>query len=136
MFVQDVGIFLVGGNEVFFAIWPISSYVGVQIVRVLVRLMNLIVLNEFWTNVTSPMSLKIFSRTTFRSVVKKTLIFGVLKVFTSNFTYYNLYYRKLKLIPRKKYALYFPIQPLHFLQTLVKIHWILWWILTSFKRKM
>ena len=65
-------IFLGGGFEPFFAIWPISSYVGVQIVRELVRLMRLIGLNKFWTNVTSPMSLKKFSRTTFWwSVVRK-----------------------------------------------------------------
>ena len=65
-------------NEVFFALWSISSHVGVQIGRELVRLITLISLNKFLTNITSAMSLKKFSRTTFRwSVVKKTLIFGV-----------------------------------------------------------
>ena len=64
--------FLGGANEGLFPLWSISSYVGVQIVRELVRLMILIGLNKFRTNVTPPMSLKKFSRTTFRwSVVKK-----------------------------------------------------------------
>ena len=45
---------------------------------------------------------------------QKNVIFGVLKVFISNFTYYNLYQRKLKVIARKKYALRFSIQPLDF----------------------
>ena len=50
----------------YFAIWSISSHVGVQIGLELVRLIALIGLNKFWTNVTSPKSLKKFSRTTFR----------------------------------------------------------------------
>ena len=40
---------------------------------------------------------------------RKTFIFGVLKAFISNFTYYNHY-----LVARKKYALHFLIQPLDF----------------------
>ena len=58
--------FLGGGNEVFFPLWSISSHVGVQIGLELVRLIALICLNKFWTNVTSPKSLKKVSRTTFR----------------------------------------------------------------------
>ena len=66
------GIFLGGVNEAFFAIWPISSHVGVQIVRELVRLITLTGLNKFVTKITSPTSLKKSSRTTFRwSIVKK-----------------------------------------------------------------
>ena len=68
---DDVGIFLGGVNEAFFATWPISSQLGVQIGRELVRLITLIGLNKFVTNITSPTSLKKFSRTTFRwSIVK------------------------------------------------------------------
>ena len=86
------GFFLGGGSEVFFAIWPISSYVGVQIVRELVRLMTPIGLNKYLTNVTSPTSLKkFFTHDILMIRRQKTLIFDVLKAFTSNFTYYNLY---------------------------------------------
>ena len=60
------GFFLGGGFQELFAIWSISSHVGVQIGLELVRLIALICLNKFWTNVTSPKSLKKFSRTTFR----------------------------------------------------------------------
>ena len=64
---QHVGIFFRGGgNEVFFSFCPISSHVGIQIGRELVRLITLIGLNKFRTNITSPVSLKKFSRTTFR----------------------------------------------------------------------
>ena len=88
-----LGIFFLGGGfEVFFAIWPISSYVGVQIVRELVRLMTPIGLNKYLTNVTSPTSLKkFFTHDILMIRRQKTLIFDVLKAFTSNFTYYNLY---------------------------------------------
>ena len=41
-------------------------------------------------------------------------IFGIIKTFMSNVTDYNLYERKLEVITRKKYALYFSIQPLDF----------------------
>ena len=58
--------FLEGVFGALFAIWSISSHVGVQIGLELVRLIALIGLNKFWTNVTSPKSLKKFSRTTFR----------------------------------------------------------------------
>ena len=53
-----MGIFLGGGFEEIFAIWSISSRVGVQIGLQLVRFIALIGLNKFWTNVTSPKSLK------------------------------------------------------------------------------
>ena len=55
-----------GGNEVFFAIWPISSHVGVQMGWEVVRLITLIGLNKFLDSMTSTMSLTKFSRTTFR----------------------------------------------------------------------
>ena len=45
---------------------------------------------------------------------QKKFTFAVLKAFISNFTYYNLYQRKLKVIARKKYAIHFLIQPLDF----------------------
>ena len=41
-------------------------------------------------------------------------IFGIIKAFTSNFTDYNLYERKLEVIARKKYAVHFFIQLLDF----------------------
>ena len=69
---SDGDFFLEGGFQGLFAIWSISSHVGVQIGLELVRLIALICLNKFWTNVASPKSLKKFSRTTFRwSVVRK-----------------------------------------------------------------
>ena len=52
------GFFLGRGFGAVFAIWSISSHVGVQIGLELVRLIALICLNKFWTNVTSPKSLK------------------------------------------------------------------------------
>jgi len=56
---QTYGDFFLGSvNEVIFALWSISSHVGVQIGRELVRLITLISLNKFLTNITSPMSLK------------------------------------------------------------------------------
>ena len=45
---------------------------------------------------------------------QKTFIFGVLKAFSSNFTYYIFYERKLKIIARKKYVIRFLMQPLDF----------------------
>ena len=54
----NTGIFLGRGFGAIFAIWSISSHVGVQIGRELVRLITLISLNKFLTNITSPMSLK------------------------------------------------------------------------------
>ena len=45
---------------------------------------------------------------------QKMVIFGLLKVLICNFTYYNLYWGKLNVIARKKYALRFSIQPLDF----------------------
>ena len=41
-------------------------------------------------------------------------IFGIIKAFTSNFTDYNLYERKIEVIVRKKYAIHFFIQLLDF----------------------
>ena len=41
-------------------------------------------------------------------------IFGIIKAFTSNFTEYTLYKRKVGVIARKKYALHFFIQLLDF----------------------
>ena len=43
---------------------------------------------------------------------EKVFIFGVLDSFESNFTCYNLYLRKLKVLTWKKYALRFFIRPL------------------------
>ena len=60
------GDFLKGGNEGIFALWSLSLHVGVQIGRELVRLITLISLNKFLIKIASPMSLKKFSRTTFR----------------------------------------------------------------------
>ena len=45
---------------------------------------------------------------------QRILISGVLLGFISNFTYYNIYQRKLKVVTRKKYALRFFIRPLDF----------------------
>ena len=84
--------FLGGGNEGFFPLWSISSHLGVQIGLELVRLIAKIGLNKFWTNVTSLKSLKkIFTHDISMIRRQKMVIFGVLKVFVSNFTYYNLY---------------------------------------------
>ena len=41
-------------------------------------------------------------------------IFGIIEAFTSNFTDYKLYERKLEVIARKKYAHHFFIQLLDF----------------------
>ena len=41
-------------------------------------------------------------------------IFGIIKAFTSNFTDYNFYERKVEVIARKKYALHFFIHLLEF----------------------
>ena len=54
------GDFLGRGFQPLFAIWSISSHVGIQIGLELVRLIALIGLNIFWTNVTPPKSLKKF----------------------------------------------------------------------------
>ena len=45
---------------------------------------------------------------------QKLFIFGHFKACISNFTDYNLYQRKLNVLTRKKYALYFLIRPLDF----------------------
>ena len=60
MFLLSGDFFLGGGFGALFAIWSISSHVGVQIGLELVRLIALIGLNKFWTNVTSSKSLKKF----------------------------------------------------------------------------
>ena len=50
---------------------------------------------------------------------QKMFIFGHFKACISNFADYNLYQRKLNVLTRKKYALYFLIRPLDFyLETL------------------
>ena len=59
-FFESGDFFLGGVFGPFFAIWSISSHVGVQIGLKLVRLIALIGLNKFWTNVTSPKSLQKF----------------------------------------------------------------------------
>ena len=41
-------------------------------------------------------------------------IFGIMRAFTSNFTDYNLYERKLEVIAQKKYALHFFIRLIDF----------------------
>ena len=82
--------FLGGGNEDFFAKWPISSNVRVQIGRELVRLITLIGLNKFLTNITSPTSLKKFSRTTFRWSIAKKVHFWCFKGFHRQFYLLNL----------------------------------------------
>ena len=75
--------FLGGPNEGIFALWSISSHVGVQICRELVRLITLIGLNKFLIHIISPKPLKKISRTTsvdFKSVVsicKLTPLFDV-----------------------------------------------------------
>ena len=46
---------------------------------------------------------------------QKMFIFSLSTAFIRNFTYYNLYQRKLKLITRKKYVLPFSLRPLNFL---------------------
>ena len=45
---------------------------------------------------------------------QKIFIFGHFKACISNFADYNLYQRKVNVITRKKYALYFLIRPLDF----------------------
>ena len=45
---------------------------------------------------------------------EKMFIFGIFKLYISNFAYYNLYQRKMKAITRKKYAIHFLIRPLDF----------------------
>ena len=81
------GFFLGGGNEGFFATWPISSHVGVQIGREMMRLITLIDLKNFLANITE----KIFKHDISMVHRQKTFIFDVLKAFISNFTYYKLY---------------------------------------------
>ena len=45
---------------------------------------------------------------------QKILIFGIFKACTSNFAYYNLYQRILKICTRNKYVLHFLIRTQHF----------------------
>ena len=45
---------------------------------------------------------------------EKMFIFGIFKLYISNFAYYNLYQSELKAIMRKKYAIHFLIRPLDF----------------------
>ena len=57
---------------------------------------------------------KIFSDDFLMACRQKMFIFGIIKACISYFTNYNLYQMKLKVITRKKYALYFLIRPLDF----------------------
>ena len=86
--------FLGGVFGAIFAIWSISSHVGVQIGLKLVRLIALIGLNMFRTNMIYWKSLENFSGTKFRlSVLRnwpKIAFFGVFKAFIDNFLYCNL----------------------------------------------
>ena len=45
---------------------------------------------------------------------EKMFIFGIFKLYISNFAYYNLYQSKLKAITRKKYDIHFLIRTLDF----------------------
>ena len=45
---------------------------------------------------------------------EKMINFGVFDNFISNFTYYDLYWRKVEVLTRKKYAIHFFIRPLDF----------------------
>ena len=64
--IKDGDFFLGGPNEGLFALWSISSHVGVQICRELVRLIKLIGSNKFLIHIISPRPLKKFSWATFR----------------------------------------------------------------------
>merc|ERR1712219_26027 len=55
---------------------------------------------------------KIFSDDFSMACRQKMFIFGHFEACISNFTDYNLYQRKLNVLTRKKYALYFLIRPL------------------------
>ena len=57
---------------------------------------------------------KIFSHDFSMACRQKMFIFRHFKACISNFADYNLYKRKLNVIMRKKYALYFLIRPLDF----------------------
>ena len=70
--------------------WYRFSPVRVQISRELIRLITLIGLNKFLTNMISPKTLKNNFTDDFSMMDhKKMLIFGVSKDFISNFTYYT-----------------------------------------------
>ena len=47
---------------------------------------------------------------------QNTFISSILTFFTSKFTWYNLYWRKVKVLTREKYVLWFFIRPLGFTQ--------------------
>ena len=115
---MQLGIFLGRGFGGRFEKLSISSHIRVQITRESVRLIALIGLNMFRTNIIYWKSLEIFSGTRFRlSVLRnwpKMAFFGVFKAFIGNFLYCNLLWRKLKVITRPQYALRFFIWPLDF----------------------
>ena len=69
----------------------IYLYVDVEIDRELVRLITLIGLSNLSTNITSPKTVKKFSRTTFWWCRQKMFIFDVLEIFISKITYNKLY---------------------------------------------
>ena len=91
-----VGNFFLGGYGVagVFESVSISSHIRVQITRESVRLIALIGLNMFRTNIIYWKSLENFSGTRFRlSVLRnwpKIAFFGVFKAFIGNFLYCNL----------------------------------------------
>ena len=77
------------------------------------RLIALISPANFLINMIHPKSPKIFSADFLMACREKMFIFGIFKLYISNFVYYNLYQRIMKAITRKKYAIHFLIRPLH-----------------------
>ena len=111
-----LGIFLRGvpGR---FEKWSISSHIRVQIIRESVRLIYMIGLNMFFIHIKYRKSLKIFQARDCNcpfSEIGFKMPFLSLKVFISNFFYYNLYWRKLKVTTRPQYVLRFFIWHLNF----------------------
>ena len=94
--------------------WYRFSLLRVQFGRELVRLITRISLDKFLNNMMYRKSLKNFSDDFSMACRQKMFIFGHFKACISNFTDYNLYQRKLNVLTRKKYALYFLIRPLDF----------------------
>ena len=77
-------------------------------------MINLIVLNKLLTNMMFPKPLKNFTNNFSIVDHEKLIIFGDFDDFISNFTYYDLYWRKVEVLTRKKYAIRFFIRPLDF----------------------
>ena len=84
-FFNTDGDFSRGGFGVIFAIWSISSHVGVQIGLELVQLIALIDLNKFWTHVTSPKPLKKFHARHFDDPWSENCHFWCFKGFCKQF---------------------------------------------------